>query len=130
MQDNISFANSLSNVLMKEIIILTTNNEKIKIPGEDTKDLWRSFPVFPHCYPFYLQDLMNLSKSINMEYDLPAQIWFFFNSIKNYGVSLKLEETIKSLRRRQLKSNLQSYVGPSFENLHLENPKYLSAMIR
>ena len=129
MQENISFRNSLSNVIMKEIIILTTEQKRIKIKGNETIRLWQSYPVFPHCYPFQLEDVLNLSDSINEE-DLPAQIWFFFNSIKDYGISLKLEEKIKSLQKRQLKANLLSYVGPSFENLNLVNPRYMSAMIR
>ena len=130
LQEDISFANGLSNVIMKEIVILTTQQKRFKIKGNETRKLWQSFPVFPHCYPFQLTDLLNLTESLNKDEDLPAQIWFFFNSIKDFGISLKLEEKIKSLKRRQLKANLLSYVGPSFENLNLENPRYMSAMIR
>ena len=115
---------------MKEIIILTTKQKKIKIKGAETRKLWQAFPVFPHCYPFQLQNILNLSESIDKEKDLPAQIWFFFNSIPDYGISLKVEEKIKALQKRQLKANLLSYVGPSFENLNLKNPRYMSAMIR
>ena len=130
LQEDISYANGLSNVIMKEIVILTTQQKRFKIKGNETRKLWQSFPVFPHCYPFQLTDLLNLTESLNKDEDLPAQIWFFFNSIKDFGISLKLEEKIKSLKRRQLKQNLLSYVGPSFENLNLENPRYMSAMIR
>ena len=129
MQEDISFVDGLSNVIMKEIIILTTEQKKFKIKGTATRKLWQSYPVFPHCYPFQLKDLLNLTESDKNE-DLPAQIWFFFNSIPDYGISLKLEEKIKSLKKRQLKANLLSYVGPSFENLNLVNPRYMSAMIR
>ena len=129
LQENISFVDGLSNVIMKEIIILTTEQKKFKIKGPETRKLWQSYPVFPHCYPFQLTDLLNLTESDKNE-DLPAQIWFFFNSIPDYGISLKIEEKIKSLKKRQLKANLLSYVGPSFENLNLVNPRYMSAMIR
>lgn len=115
---------------MKEIVILTTEQKRFKIKGNETRKIWQAFPVFPHCYPFQLTDLLNLTESLNKDEDLPAQIWFFFNSIKDFGISLKLEEKIKSLKRRQLKANLLSYVGPSFENLNLQNPRYMSAMIR
>ena len=42
LQENISFVDGLSNVIMKEIIILTTEQKKFKIKGPETRKLWQS----------------------------------------------------------------------------------------
>ena len=116
-----------------EIRIVTLNHTQIVIPANMTKNLWK-FPAFPQCYPIAFTDLNNLTMSVakphNISSDKPEQIWFYINKIKNFGVSVKLEERNRSLKKRQLKANLISYVGPSIENMNLKHPKYFSVMIR
>ena len=116
-----------------EIRIVTINQTQLVIPANMTQDLWK-FPAFPHCYPLAFSDLndltMNLSEPHNISSDKPEQIWFYINRIQNFGVSVKLEERNRALKKRQLKANLISYVGPSIENMDLEQPKYFSVMIR
>ena len=92
-----------------EIRIVTINRTQLVIPAAMTKDLWK-FPAFPQCYPLAVSDLnyltMKLSEPHNISNDKPEQIWFYVRRIPNFGISVKLVERNKALKKRQLKANL------------------------
>ena len=110
-------------IATKEYKILTIGGDKI------INLLRNTYPLFPRCYPLKLMNIMKETRNYAMN-DQPLQVNLYFKRAKGFGVTVHLAEKNKALVRRQLKANLLSYVGPSIENMNLDDPRFVSAMIR
>ena len=62
---------------------------------------------YPGCQLINLEDHFDLKKR------KPLFVLFYFNRVENMGISLKLEDKFKTLKKRSLRSDTRDYVGPN-----------------
>ena len=94
----------------------------VRIPGKELS--WSTSILYPNCQ--YLDPF----EYIDFKENVPLEIAFWFNKIENIGVSLFIEDKIKSLRKRSLKSNMLAYNGPEIEIKDLMLPEVVKIVLR
>ena len=82
--------------IVKTIIVWTNKGNKfLQINGSDmTVDLQ---PIYPFCYMLDLEDYFDFKKEV------PLAIHFYFNVVRNVGVTLHVDDKIRALRKRVIK---------------------------
>ena len=94
----------------------------VRIPGKELS--WSTSIMYPNCQ--YLDPF----EYIDFKENVPLEIAIWFNKIENIGVSLFIEDKIKSLRKRSLKSNMLAYNGPEIEIKDLMLPEVVKIVLR
>ena len=93
------------------IQIVTRQNQTHKTKIVLGKDIdWSLIPSgFPAC------QLIDLGKFVNLSKYAPQNVIFRFYKTENLGLSLKIEDNMKTLKKRSLRSQSQDYDGPTIE---------------
>ena len=97
------------------ISVYTGKLNQYDLNAEDIK--WNKIPQFPACQILDVMEYFMEYKDENM-----WQMYIYLNQVPGVGVSIFFEEKNKVLSRR-LKTNMLSYVGPSFHYNDLSLPQ-------
>ena len=99
----------------------TTDKKEKWVLGANIK--WDILPQYPSCQGFDPREYFDLGTYT------PLQIAFMVAKVENIGVSFYFEDRNKALRRKQ-RSNILSYLGPSFQNKHLNDPTEMAGIFK
>ena len=99
--------------IIERISIKKLDNKYLHVFGKNID--WSLIPTgYPAC------QLFDLAKYIDLKKYTPQTVVFILRKIENLGFSLKIEDNMKNLKKRSLRSQSQDYEGPiiDLENLN------------
>ena len=109
--------------IISSLAIITRTGDYVEIPASSLGFSNNLNPIYPFCYTLDLNSYFNIKKQT------PLGIYFYFKIINNVEVSLYIEDKHMQLKKRTLKSNMLSYVGPQIKIDDLKNPALIKVMI-
>ena len=102
-------------MIVLKIHIRNADNQKTEVSGRNIN--WSLVPAgFPACQLINLVDLFDLKGTA------PKFVTFKFQKRKNLGMSLRIEDKMKALKKRRLRKHTQDYDGPHIDLPNLNNP--------
>ena len=79
---------------------------------------------FPACQLIHLADHFDLKETA------PKFVLFRFSKKENLGISLRIEDKLKTLNKRSLRKQARDYDGPMFDLENLNDEVFLAAKIK
>ena len=105
------------------IRIFTREYKNVDIQGNILN--WSISPVYPHCQYIDPYDYLEFKNN------KPTEIIFRFKkTAEKIGISLFIEDKLRALKKRVLKSNMLAYTGPEIGIEDLSNPKNFKMIMR
>ena len=96
----------------------------IKMEWKDRKTVegiqWSLIPQFPVCQTIDITQYKNLTSK-----DTPQYVYLNFNKVEDLRMTVTIEDRLKMLTKRTLKSNTIDFEGPRIEIDDLMSPQYL-----
>ena len=101
------------------IFISINPHDKKKYLGVSGEDIdWSLIPSgVPAC------QLLDLAKYYKLSKYSPELVVFVFRKTENIGLSLKIEDKMKTLKKRNLRSQSQDYEGPTIDLKNLNDTR-------
>lgn len=81
---------------------------------------WSLIPQFPACQTVDITQYLNLTGK-----ETPQYVYLEFNKVENLRMTVTIEDRLKMLSKRTLKSNTIDFEGPRIQIDDLMSPQYL-----
>ena len=109
--------------IVDKIEILTREYKYVTIEGKKLN--WSLSPVYPNC------QYINPYDYLEFKNNKPTEIIFRFKkTAEKIGISLFIEDKLRALKKRVLKSNMLAYTGPEIGIEDLSNPSIFKMVMR
>ena len=109
--------------IVDRIDILTKDIKTVTIQGNNLN--WSLSPVYPHC------QYIDPYEYLEFKYFRPNEIIFHFKTTTDkIGISLFIEDKLRALKKRVLKSNMLAYTGPEIGIEDLSDPSIFKMVMR
>ena len=81
---------------------------------------WSLIPQFPVCQTIDITQYLNLTSK-----DTPQYVYLNFSKVENLRMTVTIEDRLKMLSKRTLKSNTIDFEGPRIQIDNLMSPQFL-----